>query len=280
MDYYKTLGVAKNASEDEIKKAYRKLAMKHHPDRTGGDDAEFKKIQEAYATLSDSQKRAQYDNPQPQGFGGFDFGGGVPPGMEDILSQMFGGGFGGGPFGNSFRQRQPQRNNTVGLQTQITLEEAYAGKEIIASFKLPSGGERTIEVKIPPGIQNGTTLRVQGVGEHIHTHLPPGDVHLTINVLPSSEFYRDGDDLVKELEISVWDAILGKDITVNCIGGRQVVATVPPGVQPGATLRLHGYGMPNQRDSRFRGNMMLKLKIVIPTNLTETQKDLVKQLSN
>jgi curved DNA-binding protein len=279
VDYYQTLGVAKNASDDDIKKAYRKLAMKHHPDRTGGDDTEFKKIQEAYATLSDPQKRSQYDNPQPQ-FGNMGGGfNGVPPGMDEILSQMFGGSpF--GPFGGAFQQRRPQqRNQTIGLHTHITLEDAYKGKDVVASFTLPSGELRTIEIKIPPGINDGVTLRVGGVGDQTHKHLPPGDIHLTVNVQPHILFKREGDDLVREVDISVWDAILGKNITVECIDGRQVLATVPPGIQPGATLRLHGYGMPNQNDYRFKGNMMLKLKIIIPTNLTEEQKDLVRRLS-
>ena len=275
MDYYQTLGVSKNASDDEIKRAYRKLAMKHHPDR-GGDQNEFTKVQEAYNTLSDPQKRQQYDNPQPQGF---QFNGNAPPGFEDLFSTFFGQGFAnqGGPFNFGFRQQASQRNHAVGLQTAITLEEAYAGKEVIASFNLPNGENRTITVKIPPGIQDGAVLRIQGVGEHTHRHLPPGDVHLTVHVRAHPEFTRVGDDLHKDVPISVWDAIIGKDVLINCVDGRQVMAKVPPGIQPGASLRLHGYGMPNQNDNRFKGNLLLKLQIVIPTNLSEEQKDLIKK---
>lgn len=268
-DYYSTLGVAKNASPDEIKKAYRRLANQHHPDK-GGDSAAFQKIQEAYSTLSDPEKKAQYDNPQPQ-FGSHHFHHGVPPEFEDLFGGMFNNPFFGG-------RRGPVRNSTIGLQTQITLEEAFFGKTVMASFNLPSGQQQVLEIKIPAGINDGTTLRVAGVGDDSYKHLPRGDVHLTIMVAPHPIFAREGNDLIRDLDISVWDAMIGKSVEVNCIDGKRIVATVPPGVQHGAVLRLHGHGMPDQRNSAFRGNMLLRLKINIPTNLTERQKDLVRQI--
>lgn len=273
MNYYDILGVPKDADDAAIKKAYRKLAMQHHPDRNGGNDAEFKKIQEAYATLSDPQKRAQYDNPQQH------FHGGVPPGFEDIFRHMQGGAF--QEFGDFFgftQQRQVQRNRPVTLQTNITLEEAFAGKTVIADFGVPSGDQRTVEIKIPAGVQNGTTLRIPGVGDHTYKHLPKGDVHLIINVVPHQKWTREGDDLIQEINVSAWEAMVGKNVDIDCIDGRKISATVPAGIQPGATLRLTGYGMPNQRDPRFKGNMLLKLKINIPTDLTEEQKDFIKKI--
>lgn len=269
-DYYSTLGVARNASPDEIKKAYRRLANQHHPDK-GGDSAMFQQIQEAYSTLSDPQKKAQYDNPQPQ-FSSHHFHG-MPPEFEDLFGGMFTNPFFGG-------RRGPVRNSTIGLQTQITLEEAFFGKSVVASFNLPNGQQQVLEIKIPSGINDGATLRVAGVGDDTYKHLPRGDVHLTVNVMSHPIFVREGNDLVRELEISVWDAMLGKSVEVNCIDGKRVVAVIPPGVQHGAILRLNGHGMPDQRNSAFRGNMLLRLKIAIPRNLTEQQKDLIRQLSS
>jgi len=161
MDHYSTLGVDKNAGSDEIKRAYRKLASQHHPDK-GGDKAKFQEIQAAYDTLSNPDKRAQYDNPQPQFHGGGGFNG-APPGFEDIFAQMFGGGQ--HPFGNMFRQQQAPRNRTLNIQTSITLEDAFHGKDLIATLGLPSGRDQTIEVKIPAGIGDGTTLRLAGMGD-------------------------------------------------------------------------------------------------------------------
>jgi curved DNA-binding protein len=146
MDYYNILGVDRSASQDDIKKAYRKLAAKHHPDR-GGDTAKFQEISAAYDTLSDPNKRSQYDNPQPQG--GFQQYGGMPPGFEEMFR-----GFGNSPFGDIFGQRrqQPVRNRTLNLQTQITLEEAFKGKDLLANVQLPSGRDQLLEVKIPAGV--------------------------------------------------------------------------------------------------------------------------------
>ena len=279
-DYYQALGVQQGASDDDIKRAYRKLAMKHHPDRTGGDDTEFKKIQEAYATLSDPQKRAQYDNPQPQGFpGGFEFHGGMPPGFEDIMSQMFGNG--GNPFfGQGFRQRAPQRNQDLNLDTTITLLEAFTGKEIMANVRLPSGREQVLEIKIPPGIQTGQRLRLQGLGDDQYPQLPRGDLFVGIRVLPDSRYERRGDDLYRNISISVWDAMLGADIIIDTIDNKQLTVTVPEGSQPNSVLRLTGYGMPNVNDARFKGNLMLNLEITIPRFLSDDQKTVIRQIKN
>ena len=115
------------------------------------------------------------------------------------------------------------------------------------------------------------------MGEDTHKHLPRGDIHLTVIVADHHTYVREYDDLIREVSVSAWEAMLGKDIEIECIDGKKLTVTVAPGVQPGATLRLNGHGMPNQRDPRFRGNMLLKLKITIPTDLTATQKDYIKQ---
>ena len=193
-DHYQTLGVPRNAGPDEIKQAYRRLAAQHHPDR-GGDTAKFQEIQAAYAVLSDPEQRAQHDNPQFGG-GGFHFGGGVPPGFEDFFAQAFG--QGGNPFfGQGFRQ--PQRNRNLNLQTTITLEEAYLGKNLMANVGLPSGLEQVLEVKIPPGVRDGTVLRLAGMGDDTYNNVPRGDIHLTINIQPHHIYQRQGDDLLRTL---------------------------------------------------------------------------------
>jgi DnaJ-class molecular chaperone len=274
-DYYSTLGIGRDASQDEIKQAYRKLAMKHHPDRTGGDDTEFKKIQEAYATLSDPEKRSQYDNPQPQGFQQF---GGMPPGFEDIMSQMFGGGnpFG---FGGMGGQRQA-RNKTLNMQTQISLEDAFFGKELIANITLPNGREQVVNVKIPRGIQDGTTLRLAKMGDDSHANLPRGDIHLTVNVIPNNKFGRQGDDLIKELEVNAIDAILGKNYQLETIDNRLLEVKINPGTQHGQMLAAAGYGMPNMNDNRFVGRLLIQVKIQIPTNLTNSQLIKLQEIYN
>ena len=209
-DYYKILEIDKSASPEEIKQAYRKMAMKHHPDR-GGDDEQFKRIQEAYDVLSDPEKKSLYDNPQPQFHG---FSSGMPHDFEDIFSQMFG----GNPF-NSFFGHRPhsQRNRTLNIQTSITLEEAFTGKDMIANIKLPSGRDQMLEIKIPAGIDDGMVLRLSGMGDDSIPSAPRGDIHLTVNVQPHPVFSRQGDDLIVTAQINCIDAMLGKNIKLNTL---------------------------------------------------------------
>jgi len=275
-DHYQTLGVGKNASPDEIKRAYRKLASQHHPDK-GGDTQRFQEIQAAYETLSDPAKRSEYDNPQPQ-FSGMNFGGGgVPPGFEDIFGQMFGN---GNPFfGAGFQQRPQHRNSNVQMQMNITLEEAYHGKEIITDIQLPSG-LKTVEIKIPSGISTGQTLRVSGAGESIHRGMPPGDLLIQINVINHHRYNRQGDDLYSDIHLSVWEAMVGTERDFICIDGTQLTVSVPPGIQFGQAIRLVGRGMPMLHQNHFKGNQFLKVNIEIPRTLTDQQKDLVRQFIN
>ena len=274
-DYYNTLGVHRDASQDEIKQAFRRMAAQHHPDR-GGDTATFQEVQAAYATLSDPEKRHQYDNPQPQfGGGGFHFDGNMPPGFENFFAQAFG--QGGNPFfGQGFRQ--PQRNRNLNLQTTITLEEAYLGKNLVANVGLPSGLEQVLEVKIPPGVRDGTVLRLAGMGDDTYNNVPRGDIHLTINIQPHHIYQRQGDDLVRTLTINCFDAILGKTVKFDTLDGKTLEVNVTPGTQPGQTLAVQGYGMPYMADPRMKGRLLLEISITIPTDLNQQQKDLVKQL--
>jgi DnaJ-class molecular chaperone len=271
-DYYSTLGVDRSASADEIKRAYRRMANQHHPDK-GGDTQKFQQIQEAYETLGDAQKKAQYDTPQHQHhqeFGGF--AGGHP--FHDFFAH-FGGGF--GPFGDVFGQRGP-RNRTINLETVITLEDAHSGKELIASVTLPNGKDQIINVKIPAGIQHGTTLRLAGMGEDNIPGAPKGDIHLTVKIADHPKFRREGDDLITEVVMPVWSAILGDKILVETIDKKQLEMTIPAGTQFDQVLAVQGAGMPNMSDNRFKGRMLVKIKMTIPNNLTEDQKINIKKL--
>ena len=274
-DHYQTLGINKNASPDDIKKAYRKLASQHHPDK-GGDTNKFQEIQVAYDTLSDPNKRAQYDNPQPQFHGGEPFGGfgGFPPGFEDIFSAFNG----GHPFfGQGFRQ-QPQRNRILNIQTAITLEEAFHGKDLIANLQLPSGRNQVLEIKIPAGISDGTTLRLASMGDDSIPGAPRGDIHLTVNVHQHQKFARQGDDLLCKVDITCIEAMLGKIINVTTIDGKTLEITVNPGTQHGQVLAAAGYGMPKVSDNRFKGRMLISVDISIP-KLTKEQKEILQQLN-
>jgi len=268
-DYYSTLGVQRNANQEEIKKAYRRLAAQHHPDR-GGSKERFQEIQSAYDTLSDPERRAHYDNPQPQ----FHFHqGGVPPGFEDIFSA-----FGGGPFGDFFGRRNVrQRNRNLNLQTSIDLKDAFYGKDLVANIGLPSGREQTLQIKIPPGIQDGTTLRLAGMGDDSIPNIPRGDIHLTISIQPDVVFQRNGDDLIKKVMITCIDAMLGKTIQVTTIDGKNLDVNIAPGTQAGAILAVQGYGMPNINNNLMRGRLLLEIQVQILSNLSEEQKTALRQ---
>jgi DnaJ-class molecular chaperone len=247
------------------------MANQHHPDR-GGDKAKFQEVQAAYDTLSNPEKRQQYDNPQPQGF---HFGG--PQGFEEMFHHAFGGGH---PFGDMFgRRQQPMRNRNLNLQTQITLEEAYHGKDLIANITLPSGRDQVLEIKIPAGVADGTTLRLAGMGDDSVPNAPRGDIHLSVHVMPHAEFQRQGDDLVKNLQVSCIDAILGKNIPFTTIDGRSLEVNIAPGTQHGQTLAVQGHGMPNVSNSYMKGRLLLNINITIPTNLNEYQKQLLRQIN-
>ena len=273
MDYYSILGVAKTATPDEIKKAYRKLASQHHPDK-GGDTKKFQEIEEAYRTLSDPDKRQQYDNPAPQGFNQF---GGMPPGFEDIFAQAFGGGR--NPFGDMFgRRQQPQRNRTMNLNATISLNDAFTGKEILANIKLPSGRDQVIEIKIPPGVTDGTILRLANMGDDTHSNIPRGDIHLTVVITEHPMFTRQGDDLIRDVEITCVEAMLGKVIEVETLDGKTLEVKINPGTQPGQMMSAQGYGMPSMRDPRFKGRMLMNIKVTVPKFLTDEQKQALEKV--
>lgn len=264
-EYYNILGVAKTATQDEIKKAYRKLASKHHPDK-GGDTATFQKIQTAYDTLSDDQKRREYDNPQPQ----FRFDTGNMGGFEDIFSQ-----FGFGPMGR--QRQQPRQNRHVNIQTRVTLKEVLYGKEVIGSIQLPSGREQNIQLKIPKGVKTGDSIRYQGMGDDSVPNLPRGDLIVQIIELPDRTFRREGANLFVEYTITAFDAMLGTSILVDTIADSQLDITVPAGIQNGQMINCKGHGVPTD-DRGHRGALFVRINIKTPAVGDEEDKQILEKL--
>lgn len=278
MNYYSILGVKQGASDDEIKKAYRKLAMKYHPDR-GGDEKKFKEISTAYDILSNPQKRQMLDagidpnNQNQQGFyrqGPFEFHmGGVPPGMEDIFSS-----FGFGP--GFARQR---KNKSINVNVEITLQDVLNGKDIDAEIGLPSGQKKIININIPPGIEHGQQIKYQGMGDNSISGIRAGDLIVNVSIRNTTKFVREGSNLILEKTISAWDAILGTNIDIPTLDDKILNITIPAGTQPETLLRITGEGLPHMR-TRIRGNLLLRIKIEIPKNLSQTNRQLVEKIKN
>jgi len=277
MDYYSTLGLQRGASDEDIKKAYRKLAMKHHPDR-GGDQNKFKEISTAYDALSDPEKKRIVDmggdpNAQP-GMGGF-HGQGTPFefhfGSGDV-NDLFGS-FGFGGFG-----RAPMRKNkSLSINVEITLEDVLKGKDFAAEVTMPGGKSKMINIQIPQGIEHGQQIRYEGMGDHSISNLRPGDLLVNVLVKPHKHFKREGTSIVFEKEISVWDAMLGTAIDIDTLDGKTLSITVPGGTQPDTVFSCRGEGIPHMR-SRLRGNLLLKVKVTIPKNLNPDQLEKVRQI--
>jgi len=273
MDYYSTLGLQRNASDAEIKKAYRSMAMKYHPDR-GGDEKKFKEISQAYEFLSDPQKKQIIDlggdpNAQP-GMGGgqnpfeFHFNTGN---MNDIF-----GNFGFGGFG-----RQPQRKNrSLAVTVEITLEDVLSGKDFTAEVSIP-GKNKMINIQIPPGIEHGQQIRYEGMGDDSMPSLKPGDLLVNVIVREHARYKREGTSLVVEREVSVWDALLGASIEIQTLDRKTLSMSLPPGTQPDTVMSCKGEGLPNMR-TRQRGNLLIRIKVIVPKIINPQQIDLIQQI--
>lgn len=277
MDYYSTLGLKRGATDEDIKKAYRKLAMQHHPDR-GGDQNKFKEISTAYDALSDPDKKRIIDmggdpNAQP-GMGGFNQGGGPfefhfnTGNFDDIF-----GNFGFGGFG-----RQPMRKNkSLNINVEITLEDVLNGKDFTAEVSIPGGQSKVITIQIPPGIEHGQQIRYEGMGDNSIPNLRAGDLIVNVIVRHHAFFKREGTTILLEKEINVWDALVGSSIEIKTLDNKTLSINIPAGTQPETVMRIPGEGLPHMR-TRQRGNMMLKIKVSVPKNLSQTQIDTINQL--
>lgn len=278
MDYYSTLGLKRGATDDEIKKAYRKLAMKHHPDR-GGDQNKFKEISTAYDALSDPEKKRIIDmggdpNAQP-GRGGFGQGG---PFEFHFNTGNFDDLFGNFGFGFNPRQ-QVRRNKSVSVNVEITLEEVLSGKEINAEISMLGGKTKMLNISIPPGLEAGQQVRYEGMGDDSIPGIPPGDLLVNVFVRLHPLFKREGSSIIVEKTVTAWEAILGSSLDITTLDGKNLSINVPAGTQPETILSCRGEGLPDPR-TRQRGNLLVKIKVSIPRNLTETQKQMIKQVKD
>jgi curved DNA-binding protein len=301
-DYYKILGVDRKASAEEIKRAYRKLALQYHPDRNPGDnqaEEKFKEINEANQVLSDPEKRAHYDQlgdaysrwqQTDGGPGGFNWNawsvGGQPGNVrtETInIEDLFGGSFSDffrtifgqeqNPFGDSYRgaRSDPFQPGTQ-HEIVISLREAYTG----TTRRIEVDGRR-LDVKIPAGARTGTRVRIAGGGPQ-RSRGAHQDLYLVVNVTPDSQFERKRDDLYTEVGVDLYTAVLGGNVKVPTLSGN-VVLTVPPGTQPGQKFRLSGRGMPLIKNPTRHGDLYVVAKVQIPRSLTEKERQLFEELS-
>ncbi len=309
-NYYKILGVSRRAAPKEIKKTYRSLAIKYHPDKNKDDknaEEKFKKISEAYAVLSDPEKRKQYDTFGHAGFQqqyskedifrGFNPGDWFKEfgfGNENIFSKTFSGrqrsgqqSFGGtgdgmedifGGFGRQ-SQRRPvhRRGDNISYDLHVSLAESIFGAERLVAFNKDDGVAK-ITVKIPPGIQSGKKLRLAGKGHPSPDGGPPGDLLVAIHVTPHPEIKREGYNLVRDVNILPSEAILGTTVKVETLDGSVLNLKVPPGTKSHTRLRVKGYGVPRSKGGG-RGDLFARLIINFPETLTERQKELLKALA-
>ena len=270
MDYYSVLGVSKTASQDDIRKAYKKKSMQHHPDR-GGDEEEFKKVNEAYQNLSDPQKRAAYDNPQPQYRynSSNPFNGGMGGNFEDIFAQF---GFGG-------PARRQQRNQDVTITYVIDFKEMFTGVAINLQYKLPSGQTQTLDAAIPPGVKHNDSVRYAGLGDNSIPQLPLGNLIVRIKVRPDKKWRRDGDNIYSTEYVDIFDLITGTHIEISTPTNRHFSLTIPTGTKPGTTFSISGHGVPNVNSKR-PGNVYIKIEAIMPKNLNSKTLEKIREIKN
>jgi curved DNA-binding protein len=294
-DYYEILGVDRNATDKEIKLAFKKLAKKYHPDLHTGEDKKvaeekFKEMNEAYEVLSDREKREKYDRLGANWKAGMDF---TPPpgygdvhfeytnlgdfekfgGFSDFFETLFGGRRTG--YGRTGTERSwARKGEDVEAFIDLTLEEAYHGGR--RSISIGTTNTKQLGVTIPAGVRDGTKIRLSGQGSPGINGGPPGDLYLKVRMLPDHIFQVSGDDLIVEVPLMPWEVIMGADIDVPTLD-RPVKMKVPPGSQSGKKFRLKGKGLPKKGEGK--GDMYVKLKVVVPANVNEKEKSLFKELS-
>jgi len=268
MDYYSILGVTRNATPEEIKKAYRKQAMANHPDR-GGDEAKFKQVTEAYEILSNSDKRDAYDNPQPnfnqQRRGQHNPFGGTP------FDHIFGQGFA--------QQRQTPRNKDITLQANISLADVLTGKNLIIQYQLSNGNLETVTVDVPAGAKHGDTIQYEGLGDVGHPRYPRGNLHVRIKINKTNNWHRDQDHLFTKKSVNIFDLLLGCVIIITTLDEKRLELKIPQGTQSGTKFSIPGYGLPNMH-SRQRGTLFVEIEAKIPKITDENVLNKIQQLKN
>ena len=299
-DYYQVLGVARGASDKDIRNAYRKLARKFHPDLNPNDkasEAKFKELSEAYEVLADPGKRKKYDRfghewqqveaaeragvnvGGPGGFRGspgarnVNFGATIEADdLGDLFEQLLGG------RGARGRRNGPVRGQDVDYPISISLEEAFAGTLRTIQIQQPDGGFQTLEVKIPPGVTDGSRVRVAGKGEPGRAGGASGDLYLVVSVQPNARFRREGNDLYTTVDVPLLKAVLGGEVFVPTPRGTQLALRLPSETQNGQRFRLAGQGMP-RLGSEARGDLYAEIRVVLPSKLSERERRLFAELA-
>ena len=275
-DYFNTLGVAPDASDEDIKRAYKRLAMKHHPDR-GGDQSEFQAIQEAYSTLSDPHKRQQWE--QQRQFGsahnqeGFHFNFGFGQDINDIIRQFHG----GGPFGG-FRQ-QPARNRDLRVGIEFDLESTLSDQIHHINVQHTNGQNKTVEIKIPRGVQSGMQMRYAGHGDSAIPNVTAGDLYVDFRVRQHSDFRIHGINLSKTVTLNCIDAIIGTTLQVTGIDGKLFEISIPPVTQHDSKFRIAGQGLWDINQP-VRGDLLVHILLQVPSAPTAEQLERLQQLKS
>lgn len=280
-NYYDILGIKKTATPEEIKKAYRTLATRYHPDKNPDDksaEGKFKELNEAHQVLKDPQKKQNYDTfgdpdgqPDLSGFSGFntpdfdhvfrDVGG-----MDDFFKH----------FGVQFSRRVQARNADVVSDLHVSLEDVFHGNKIPVEITIPGTGVKKFSVDIPRGSETGLRLKLAGKGSTQHATISAGDLYISIHVREHNTFRRMRADLFLNKELTITDAALGCEIKVPTIEGKEIIVTIPPGTQSNHKIRLKNKGMPLLRHPQMRGDMYINISVLVPINLTEKQKQILK----
>lgn len=265
MDHYSTLGVNKDASPDDIKKAYRRLASQHHPDK-GGDKATFQRVQQAYDTLSDPGRRQQYDQPQPQGFS-FEFGPGGSQGFDfSSIFDMFGARFN---QGHPFHQQQQQRQQQTRMSLWVRLEDVAQGGRRPVTIGTQHG-TMTVEIDIPYGINDGDHVQYAKIG-------PNGtDLIINFRIHPNPKWHRNGLNLTVDHAVSVWDCLVGGETVVTDILGNQLTLSIPPLTNPSSLLRLKGRGLPGRQGPP--GDLLVRIHARMPSYIDPALADQIRAI--
>ena len=278
MDYYQILGVQPNASPEEIKKAYRKLANKHHPDK-GGDQNKFKEISVAYDTVSDAQRKAEYDMQRQGGGREYRFNSNDFQQFQDI----FGNGF--DPFGhrsNPFFGRRVPKNRDLNIQCQISLLDSFTGKQLEATYTLPSGKPQNVVINIPAGVEHGATIRYPGLGDDSAPNIPRGNLNVTVVVLPDQNYRRVNDDLYTTVHINPIEAMIGCRKKVKLITGQEMDLEVRAGVESGTEYASGGNGFTNPHNNqkgRFVSVVNIRTPLVTDPEIIALLKDINNKIS-
>lgn len=285
-DQYQVLGVGGGATQEDIRRAYRRLARHHHPDANPGDPAaeeRFKEISTAYDVLGDPARRQEYDQARPAGgaCGGFDPTGGHVTinvddladlgGIEDLLSDLFGG------RGAGARTHRPRRGRDLEASLQLSFEEAVSGMTTSVQMGDATGSGRSVRVRVPAGVDDGQRIRVPGLGEPGADGAPPGDLYVTVRVPPHARFGRSGRDLTLALPVTYAEAALGAEVAVPTLDGDRVRVRIPPGTPSGRKLRVRGRGVPGPAGGR--GDLLITIEIAVPERLTDEQRAAVAALA-